>query len=101
MNQGLEPCSPHAKSHALPTTKNTPAFYKETWGRRSRSIVSCCPDYFPGQLLEDSPTEVGIVVLCYYLMFSGKDNKDEIKKCLYKVVFKGDVKILHIMLQSC
>lgn len=31
-------------------------------------------------------------------VFSVKDSKDEIKKCFYKVIFKGDVEISHIML---
>lgn len=64
--------------------------------------MSCLPEYFPSQVLEDSPVEMGIAMsrglMLLLGMFSVKDNKDKIKKLFYKVVFKRDVKIVHVML---
>lgn len=50
-------------------------------------------EYFPSQLLEDSPVEVeiGNELWSHAIRYvSVKDNKDENKKYFYKVVFKGD-----------
>lgn len=64
--------------------------------------MDCHPEHFPSQLLEDSPVEMGIAMngglMLLLGMFSVKDNKDKIRKSFYKVVFKGDVKIVHMRL---
>lgn len=106
MNPGLDLYSSHSYPHALSTLKTTPAFLPGDVGRTSIQINSgLFPEYFPSQLLKDSPVEVGTGMSCVIswcsVCFLIKDNRDKIKGCFRKAVFKGDMKGFHMMLQSC
>lgn len=94
VNQGLELWFKF-KSHALSTGENTPAFLQ---GDMEQEIDQQWADQSAFGRFSRRGGESGLRLL---VVFLGKDNKDGIKKCLYEVVFDGDIKIFHIMLQSC